>query len=68
MENGYEDELLIVEETVSSEEDGYIDEYDLTATPNDFNVMTINNFIESGAIQIPGFQRHFVWDIKKHQN
>lgn len=65
MENGYEDELLIVEETVSSEEDGYIDEYDLTATPNDFNVMTINNFIESGAIQIPGFQRHFVWDIKK---
>src|SRR5690606_39011915 len=23
------------------------------------------NFIESGAIQIPGFQRHFVWDIKK---
>lgn len=59
------DELLVEGDGDLAEEDGYIDEYDLTATPNDFNVMTINNFIESGAIQIPGFQRHFVWDIKK---
>jgi len=44
---------------------GAIDEYDLTASPNDFNVMTINSFIESGSIQIPGFQRNYVWDIKK---
>ncbi len=42
-----------------------IDEYDLTAAPNDFNVITINNFIESGAIKIPGFQRNYVWDITK---
>ena len=40
-----------------------IDEYDITATPNDFNVMTLNSFIESGAVIIPGFQRNFVWDI-----
>ncbi len=65
MQIDYENELLVVEESESTEEEGYIDEYDLTATPNDFNVMTINNFIESGAIQIPGFQRNFVWDIKK---
>lgn len=58
-------ELLVEEEVESDESDGYIDEYDLTATPNDFNVMTINSFIESGAIKIPGFQRNFVWDIKK---
>ena len=42
-----------------------IDEYDLTATPNDFNISTIYNFIESGAVKIPGFQRNFVWDITR---
>ena len=40
-----------------------IGEYDITATPNDFNVMTLNSFVESGAVRIPGFQRNFVWDI-----
>ncbi len=42
-----------------------IDEYELTSTPNDFNVLTINSFIESGAVVIPGFQRNYVWDIKR---
>jgi hypothetical protein len=42
-----------------------IDEYDLTSSPNDFNVLTIQNFIESGAVKIPAFQRNYVWDIKK---
>lgn len=40
-----------------------VDEYDITATPNDFNVMTLHSFIESGAVRIPGFQRNFVWDL-----
>jgi hypothetical protein len=40
-------------------------EYDITASPNDFNVLTMYNFIESGAVKIPGFQRNFVWDIKR---
>ena len=40
-------------------------EYDLTATPNDFNVLTIHSFIESGAVKIPAFQRNDVWDIKR---
>ncbi|HMQ04060.1 MAG TPA: DUF262 domain-containing protein [Pyrinomonadaceae bacterium] len=48
-----------------SEEDSQIDEYDLTASPNDFNVITIFNFIESGAVKIPGFQRNFVWDLTR---
>jgi hypothetical protein len=38
---------------------------ELTSTPNDFNVLTINSFIESGAVKIPGFQRNYVWDIKR---
>ncbi|WP_202951022.1 GmrSD restriction endonuclease domain-containing protein [Sphingomonas sp. Mn802worker] len=42
--------------------DGQIDEYDVTATPNDFNVLTLYSFIEAGAVRIPGFQRNYVWD------
>ena len=40
-------------------------EYEVTASPNDFNLLTLLNFIESGAIEIPGFQRNYVWDIKR---
>jgi uncharacterized protein with ParB-like and HNH nuclease domain len=40
-----------------------IEEYDITAAPNDFNITTIYSFLESGAVRIPGFQRNFVWDI-----
>jgi hypothetical protein len=46
-------------------EDYPIDQYDLTASPNDFNVSTLYSFIESGAVKIPGFQRHYVWDQKR---
>jgi len=46
-------------------DDVQIDEYDLTATPNDFNVITIFNFIESEAVKIPGFQRNYIWDISR---
>lgn len=42
-----------------------VQEYDITSIPNDFNVTTLFNFIESGVISIPGFQRNFVWDIKR---
>lgn len=40
-----------------------VDEYDITAVPNDFNIATISSFLESGAFRIPGFQRNYVWDI-----
>src|SRR5438067_1854730 len=40
-----------------------IEEYDITAAPNDFNVLTIYSFIEAGSVKIPGFQRNYVWDI-----
>ncbi len=43
--------------------DQQIQEYELTATPNDFNILTIASFIESGALKIPGFQRNYVWNI-----
>lgn len=38
-------------------------EYDLTASPNDFNIKTLFDFISSGIVKVPGFQRNYVWDI-----
>src|SRR5205085_3716910 len=46
-------------------EDYELREYDITASPNDFNISTMHSFIESGAVKIPGFQRHYVWDLKR---
>ena len=54
----YEDEA---EET----EDIPIKEYEVTAAPNDFNIKTIFDFVDSGAVKIPGFQRNYVWDKKR---
>jgi len=42
-----------------------INEYEITTSPNDFNIKTMYDFIKSGAINIPGFQRNYVWDIKR---
>ena len=52
------------EDYVEEGDDSQINEYDLTSTPNDFNILTIHNFIESGSVKIPGFQRSYVWDIE----
>src|ERR1017187_8715743 len=43
--------------------EGMAEEYDITAAPNDFNVLTIFSFLESGSVRIPGFQRNYVWDL-----
>ena len=49
-----------------SENDAYpIDQYDLVSAPNDFNTKTLVNYIDSGVVVIPGFQRNYVWDIKR---
>jgi uncharacterized protein with ParB-like and HNH nuclease domain len=52
-------------EDYSDEEDEQIVEYDITAAPNDFNVLTIYSFLESGAVRIPAFQRNYVWDLRR---
>ncbi len=48
-----------------SSEDISFTEYDIFASPNDFNIKTLFDFIESGVVKIPGFQRNYVWDIKR---
>ena len=40
-----------------------IAEYDISAVPSDFNVMTLKQLVDNGWVRIPGFQRHFVWDL-----
>ncbi|WP_375583255.1 DUF262 domain-containing protein [Cyclobacterium xiamenense] len=54
-----------LDETDDEEMDFSFTEYDLTSAPNDFNIKTIYDFIESGVLKIPGFQRNYVWDIKR---
>jgi uncharacterized protein with ParB-like and HNH nuclease domain len=39
--------------------------YDITTSPNDFNTKTLFDFISSNIVKIPGFQRNYVWDIKR---
>lgn len=48
-----------------SSEDISFTEYDISASPNDFNIKTLFDFIGSGVVKIPGFQRNYVWDIKR---
>lgn len=57
----YEGDYNIEEE----EEDSNPSEFDISVSPNDFNIKTIFDFIKSGVVKIPGFQRNYVWDIKR---
>ena len=51
-------------EDYAEEEEGTpIGEYDISAIPSDFNVMTLNGLVDRGWVRIPGFQRNFVWDL-----
>lgn len=40
-------------------------EYDITTSPRDLTPANIVDMIDSGIMEIPLFQRNFVWDIKK---
>ncbi len=53
------------EEESETVEDVSFTEYDISASPNDFNIKTLYDFIGSGVVKIPGFQRNYVWDIKR---
>ena len=58
------DDTFIEKEDEDEEEEGLIvQEYDITSSPNDFNVRTMVDFIDRGIFKIPGFQRNYVWDI-----
>ena len=53
-------------EEIEIEEEGIsFQEYDITSSPNDFNVRTIVDFIDSNIFRIPVFQRNYVWTINR---
>jgi uncharacterized protein with ParB-like and HNH nuclease domain len=58
-----DNEHVWFEDYADEVDESQIAEYDITAAPNDFNVLTIQSFLESGAVRIPGFQRNYVWDL-----
>ncbi len=53
----FEDEIYVYGEDIV--------EYDITTSPRDLTPANIVDMIDSGIIEIPIFQRNFVWDIKK---
>ena len=67
LEENFEDkefEWYEAEEPETTEDVSFT-EYDISSSPNDFNIKTLNDFIDSGIVMIPGFQRNYVWDIRK---
>lgn len=40
-------------------------QYDISVIPNDFNITTIFNLIDSGSVEMPVFQRNYIWDKKR---
>lgn len=66
MVDDYNEENWVQGDTEDIEEEfEYPIEYNLASSPNDFNIKTLFDFIISGVIKIPSFQRNYVWDIKR---
>ena len=59
-------EAVLVENDEDEDEHlGWSEDYDISVSPNDFNVSTLCNFLDKRVIVIPDFQRDFVWDKRK---
>lgn len=59
----YNNDAFFEEENDIGEES--IVEYDITTSPRDLTPANIVDMIDSGIIEIPLFQRNYVWDITK---
>lgn len=60
MQNWFEEN-----ESIEQESEAILKEFDITSTPNDFNIQTLFSLIDNGVIRLPPFQRNYVWDIKR---
>ena len=65
IENSVMDDEKKFYDDYAEDTDVSIAEYDLSAVPSDFNVMTLKQLVDNGWVRIPGFQRHFVWDLAR---
>ena len=68
MSDGVNDKETFMDDVQADEGDTSITEYDITASPNDFNVLTISSYLDAGLISIPPIQRFFTWDVKRASN
>ena len=59
------EEKWYIDQMDNDEEDVTVTEYDVTATPNDFNISTLYSLIDNGVIKMPPFQRNYVWDERR---
>ncbi|MBI3133650.1 MAG: DUF262 domain-containing protein [Bacteroidetes bacterium] len=64
-ENEISDDQRYEGDSDPQDSDTSFTEYEISASPNDFNIRTLYDFINSGIVKIPGFQRNYVWDIKR---
>ena len=55
----------VVEEGAEESSDSSLGQFDIVASPNDFNVVSLVEFMEQGVLKVPGFQRNYVWDIRR---
>lgn len=62
MSENFEEEFF---ESEIDEGEETIVEYDITTSPRDLTPANIVDMIDSGIIEIPLFQRNYVWDIKR---
>lgn len=60
-----EDEKFFEDELDSDSEINTVKEYDITTSPRDLTPGSIVDMVDTGIIEIPFFQRNYVWDIKK---
>jgi hypothetical protein len=65
MVDDFDDKNTFMEDVPNEEDGTAITEYDITASPNDFNVLTISSYLDAGSILIPPIQRFYTWDIKR---
>lgn len=59
------DDGFFEKESDSEYETNNVIEYDITSSPRDLTPASIVDMVDSGIIEIPLFQRNYIWDIKK---
>lgn len=49
----------------SDEDSISVTQFDISSSANDFNLMSLMSFMDTGAIVIPHYQRNYTWDKKR---
>jgi hypothetical protein len=60
-----EEELLIEDTEPTDDNEPQNIRYDITSYPSDYIVKVIYEQWQSGQLVIPGYQRHYVWNLKQ---